>query len=61
MGWEKKYGEHILNHTGFTGTSIVIDLDQQKGFVFLTNRVHPNRSTPEFLEERQKINILFVE
>lgn len=61
LGWEKKYGEHILNHTGFTGTSIVIDLDQQKGFVFLTNRVHPNRSTPEFLEERQKINILFVE
>ena len=61
LGWEKKYGDQIINHTGFTGTSMVIDLDKQQAFVFLTNRVHPSRDTPQFLEERNNLNILFTE
>ena len=28
-------------HTGYTGTSLVIDLDTQTAVVLLTNRVHP--------------------
>ena len=30
-----------LMHTGYTGTSLVIDLDTQTAIVLLTNRVHP--------------------
>ena len=29
-------------HTGYTGTSLVIDLDTQTAIVLLTNRVHPS-------------------
>ena len=28
-------------HTGYTGTSLVIDLDTHTAIILLTNRVHP--------------------
>lgn len=36
-------GPHTIGHTGYTGTSIVIDLRRQAYVILLTNRVHPNR------------------
>lgn len=39
-------GPNTLGHTGFTGTSIVIDREQEVVAVLLTNRVHPTRETP---------------
>jgi serine-type D-Ala-D-Ala carboxypeptidase len=36
-------GPHTIGHTGFTGTSIVIDLDARTFLIFLTNTVHPKR------------------
>ena len=33
--------ETTLMHTGYTGTSLVIDLDTHTAIVLLTNRVHP--------------------
>lgn len=36
-------GPHTCGHTGFTGTSVVIDVDQQAFVILLTNRVHPSR------------------
>lgn len=30
-----------LNHTGYTGTSIVVDLDSKTAIILLTNRCHP--------------------
>lgn len=36
-------GPHTIGHTGYTGTSLVIDLDRQAYVILLTNRVHPNR------------------
>ena len=30
-----------LNHTGYTGTSIVVDLDSKIAIILLTNRCHP--------------------
>ena len=53
LGWDVK-SEHsglrgdlfnpetTLMHTGYTGTSLVIDLDTQTAVVLLTNRVHPS-------------------
>ncbi|GAB3923593.1 hypothetical protein GCM10011575_01580 [Microlunatus endophyticus] len=36
-------GPHTIGHTGYTGTSIVIDLQRRAYVILLTNRVHPNR------------------
>ena len=33
--------ENTLMHTGYTGTSLVIDLDTRTAIILLTNRVHP--------------------
>lgn len=33
-----------LNHTGYTGTSMVIDLDSRTAVILLTNRCHPTDS-----------------
>lgn len=35
---------NALWHTGFAGGSILIDFDNNKGVVILTNRVHPSRN-----------------
>ena len=35
-----------VGHTGFTGTSIVLDRDRQLSVILLTNRVHPSRNGP---------------
>ncbi|MBA8794500.1 CubicO group peptidase (beta-lactamase class C family) [Friedmanniella endophytica] len=37
-------GPRTVGHTGFTGTSLVIDLGAGAFVVLLTNRVHPSRS-----------------
>ena len=34
---------HAIGHTGFTGTSLWIDPEQDLYAVLLTNRVHPSR------------------
>lgn len=39
-------GPNSLGHTGYTGTSIVIDPLSRSFAILLTNRVHPSRSTP---------------
>lgn len=36
-------GPRTVGHTGFTGTSLVVDLERRVAAVLLTNRVHPSR------------------
>jgi CubicO group peptidase (beta-lactamase class C family) len=36
------FGPNTYGHTGYTGTSIVIDPDNDTSVILLTNRVHPN-------------------
>ena len=54
QGWDTKtldgyssagryFGPNSFGHTGFTGTSIWIDPDQQLFVILLTNRVYPSR------------------
>ncbi len=52
LGWMVNYGEtsagaefgpRSFGHTGFTGTSIWVDPEQELFVVLLTNRVHPSR------------------
>lgn len=61
LGWEKPYGEQILYHTGFSGTSILLDTRNHTGFILLTNRIHPNRYQTDFLEFRKQLNRMYLE
>jgi CubicO group peptidase (beta-lactamase class C family) len=37
--------DHTVGHTGYTGTSLIMDLDDDTAVVLLTNRVHPADNT----------------
>ncbi len=39
------FSNHTYGHTGYTGTSIVIDPKTRTAVILLTNRVHPDDST----------------
>ena len=60
-GWSTEYGAGTLYHTGFSGTSILLDLKQNRAFILLTNRIHPSRENLKFLEERKKLNRMFLQ
>lgn len=45
-----------LYHTGFTGTSIYVDLSRRVGVVLLTNRIHPTRDNPRIFEIRRRVH-----
>ncbi|MFE0765204.1 serine hydrolase domain-containing protein [Streptomyces smyrnaeus] len=44
-----------LGHTGFTGTSLVIDLRSRSFAILLTNRVHPENETPSINPARRAL------
>ena len=61
LGWQTKdpassagelISENTILHTGFTGTNMFIDRDNEIGFVLLTNRVHPTRNNLKHLHVR---------
>jgi CubicO group peptidase (beta-lactamase class C family) len=52
----KYYGPHSFSHTGFTGTSIYIDPDQQLFIVLLTNRVNPTRENMKITKVRPALH-----
>ena len=47
LGWDTgSFGDlddyqQVINHTGYTGTSLQMNLDEGIAIIFLTNRVHP--------------------
>lgn len=45
-----------IHHTGFTGTSIWIDRQNEIGFCLLTNRVHPTRANISHMDARGRIS-----
>lgn len=60
LGWSREYGPGTLYHTGFTGTSILMDLERGNAMILLTNRIHPTRENEEFLRRRYEWNRLFL-
>jgi CubicO group peptidase (beta-lactamase class C family) len=48
-------GPGTLGHTGFTGTSLVIDPVSRSFVILLSNRVHPTRNTPSTNPPRRAI------
>jgi CubicO group peptidase (beta-lactamase class C family) len=62
LGWRLRpsawgdWSESALWHTGFTGTSVLVDRQRGVGVVLLTNAVHPRRRLPEQAELRAEIH-----
>lgn len=48
----EEYGAEAFGHTGFTGTSLVLDPAADRWVVLLANRVHPSREVRGFSEVR---------
>ena len=51
---------HAFGHTGFTGTSIWVDSEQDLFVILLTNRVHPTRNNDLIREVRRQVADLAV-
>lgn len=69
LGWKLKntgsdtgdsVSDSCLFHTGFTGTSILIDRETGLGFILLTNRIHPSRDNEKLLSLRGYINNIAI-
>ncbi len=61
LGWQTKdpassagdlVSEKTIIHTGFTGTNVFIDKENEIAFILLTNRVHPTRNNGLHLRVR---------
>lgn len=54
-GWDLKGPTLQLFHTGYTGTFMLVDLRQQRAFIFLSNRVHPYDQRDTYIQHRDEI------
>ena len=70
LGWDTmlptsscgtKLSPTAIGHTGFTGTSLWIDLGRDLYIVLLTNRVHPTRENERLKDLRGSIHDAVVE
>lgn len=60
LGWKRwKINKRMLWHTGFTGTSIALDLDNFSFFICLTNRINPTRKNRKWIDIRKLAISLF--
>ena len=50
---------YLITHTGFTGCNMWIDIKNKRGFVLLSNAVHPLRSKNKIFPYRKQILDLF--
>jgi CubicO group peptidase (beta-lactamase class C family) len=70
LGWDTpspnssagtKLSASAFGHTGFTGTSIWIDPEQDLFIILLSNRVNPTRANTKILQVRRRVADLVVE
>lgn len=45
----------IVSHTGFTGTWLILDREEDQGMIVLTNRVHPSAKNNAYLRTRDRL------
>lgn len=57
LGWDLDYvGEQVwLRHTGFTGTTVLMNLQTQQALIVLTNRIHCFSDTPTYNHLREEL------
>ena len=71
LGWDSRaeenssagrhFSRNSVGHTGFTGTSVWLDLDRDMIVILLTNRVHPTRENEKIKSFRPAIHDLIME
>jgi CubicO group peptidase (beta-lactamase class C family) len=54
------FSSNSVGHTGFTGTSVWMDLDRRITVIFLTNRIHPDRSNDKIRALRPGLHNLIM-
>jgi CubicO group peptidase (beta-lactamase class C family) len=63
LGWEMAYkgwsggdacAATVIGHTGFTGTGLWIDWENERAWTLLTNRVHPSRHVETGIQELRR-------
>lgn len=54
------FGDEVFGHTGFTGTSLVLDPPRDRWYCLLTNRIHPSREPRGFEQVRAAFHRLVV-
>ena len=57
LGWDMdRVGEQIwLRHTGFTGTTVLMNLGTKQGMILLTNRIYQYEDTPSYNRLREEL------
>lgn len=52
--------DYLITHTGFTGCNMWIDKKHKRGFVLLSNAIHPKREDNKIFSYREEILNLFL-
>jgi CubicO group peptidase (beta-lactamase class C family) len=55
------FSSNSVGHTGFTGTSVWMDLEKNITVIFLTNRIHPSRSNESIRSFRSELHNLIMQ
>lgn len=57
IGWivRQVCDNEVIYHTGYTGTSILVDMKNNLSFILLSNRVHPTRTNTKIISFRKKL------
>jgi len=71
LGWDtpspegstsgRHFSKDSVGHTGFTGTSLWMDMEQRIAVILLTNRVHPDRDATAIRSLRPRLHDLILE
>lgn len=61
LGWDiDQVGEQIwLRHTGFTGTTVLMNLTTKQAMILLTNRIYQYEDTPSYNQLREELIQLY--
>lgn len=66
LGWKLLHAhtsDHhpVISHTGFTGTWIILDRQDDQGMIVLSNRVHPSANNDDYLNYRGRIMATYMD
>ena len=64
LGWKLLHAVNdrhlIISHTGFTGTWLILDREEDQGMIVLTNRVHPTAKNEAYLQARDRLYATYL-
>lgn len=61
LGWDMDQVEEQiwLRHTGFTGTTVMMNLTRKQAMIMLTNRIYQYEDTPSYNRLREELILLY--